>query len=47
VLGFAEFYSAPIEFDRSGWDWSIREPVDRDNESLLLDIVENEFGRPA
>jgi hypothetical protein len=47
VLGFAEFYSAPIEFDRSGCDWSMREPVNRDNDGLLLEIVENEFGRAA
>jgi hypothetical protein len=47
ALGFAEFYSAPIEFDRSGCDWSMREPVDQDNDGLLLEIVENEFGRAA
>ncbi|UVK46420.1 hypothetical protein BPNPMPFG_002064 [Mesorhizobium sp. AR07] len=47
VLGFAEFYSAPIEFDRSGCDWRLRKPVGRNNDGLLLDIVENEFGRAA
>ncbi|MBB6412461.1 hypothetical protein [Mesorhizobium sangaii] len=47
VLGFAEFYSAPIEFDRSGCDWRTREPVGRDNDGLLLEIVQNEFGRAA
>jgi hypothetical protein len=47
VLGFAEFYSAPIEFDRSACDWRLREPVGGDNDGLLLEIVENEFGRAA
>ena len=47
VLGFAEFYSAPIVFDRSGCDWRMREPVGRDNDGLLLDIVQSEFGRAA
>lgn len=47
VLGFAQLYSAPIEFDRSACDWRSREPVGADNNGLLLDIVENEFGRAA
>jgi hypothetical protein len=47
VLGFAEFYCAPIEFDRSGCDWRSRKPVGRDNDGLILEIVQNEFGRAA
>ena len=47
VLGFAQFYAAPIEFDRSACDWRSRAPVGADNNGLLLDIVENEFGRAA
>ena len=47
VLGFAQLYAAPIEFDRSARDWRSREPVGADNNGLLLDIVENGFGRAA
>ncbi|QKD02702.1 hypothetical protein [Mesorhizobium loti] len=47
VLGFAQLYGAPIVFDRSGCDWRLKEPVGRDNDGLLLDIVQNEFGRAA
>lgn len=47
VLGFAAFYCAPIEFDRSGHDWRRREPVGPDNDGLLLEFVENEFGHAA
>jgi len=45
VLGFAQLYSAPIEFDRLARDWRSREPVGPDNNGLLLDIVENGFAR--
>jgi hypothetical protein len=47
VLGFAQLYCSPIEFDRSGCDWRARKPVDRDNDGLLLEIVHSEFGRAA
>jgi hypothetical protein len=47
VLGFAQLYSAPVVFDRSGCDWRLKEPVGWDNDGLLLDIVQNEFGRAA
>ena len=47
VLGFAQLYCAPIVFDRSGCDWRLKEPVGPDNDGLLLDIVQNEFGRAA
>lgn len=47
VLGFAQLYSAPLEFDRSGCDWRSRAPVGQDNNGLLLEIVQNEYGRAA
>jgi len=47
VLGFAQLYCAPIEFDRSGCDWRSRQPVARDNDGLLLDFVQGDFGQAA
>ncbi|MFA6155569.1 hypothetical protein [Mesorhizobium sp.] len=47
ILGFAELYNAPLEFDRSACDWRTRAPVGRDNKGLLLEIVRSEFGRAA
>jgi hypothetical protein len=47
VLGFAQLYSAPVEFDRSGCDWRSRAPVGQGNNGLLLEIVENAFSRAA
>lgn len=47
ILGFAELYNAPLEFDRSACDWQTRAPVGQNNNGLLLEIVQNEFGRVA
>jgi hypothetical protein len=47
VLGFAELYAVPIEFDRSGCDWRRREPVGRRNNGLMLEIVQTEAGGAA
>ena len=41
VLGFATFYCAAIEFDRTGCAWRKRLPVSAQNDGLLLDIVED------
>lgn len=47
IIGLAELYNAPLEFDRSGCDWRTRAPVGRANNGLLLEIVHSEFGRTA
>jgi hypothetical protein len=47
VLGCAQLYSAPIEFDRSGCSWQSRKPVAADNGGLLIDIVQYDFGNAA
>ncbi|MBZ9676417.1 hypothetical protein [Mesorhizobium sp. ES1-1] len=47
ILGFAELYNAPLEFDRTGCDWHSRPPVGGGNKGLLLEIVQNEFSRAA
>lgn len=47
ILGFAELYNAPIEFDRSARDWRRRPPVGRPNRGLLLEIVRDELGCAA
>ena len=47
VLGCAQLYSAPVEFDRNSCSWQSRKPVAADNGGLLIDIVQNDFGSAA
>ena len=47
VLGCAQLYSAPVEFDRMAPSWQSRGPIAADNAGLLIDIVQYDFVNAA